>query len=104
MKAMISQPMAGKTDEEIKEQRDRAIKYLEEKGLEVIDTFFRDDFKKDSESKEVANVPLFYLSKSIEKMSQCGVVYFCKGWHNARGCRIEHEVAASYDLTIIYEE
>lgn len=26
-----------------------------------------------------------------------------KGWENARGCRIEHEVAKAYDLEIIYE-
>ena len=30
MKAMLSQPMAGKTDEEIKETREKAIKVLKE--------------------------------------------------------------------------
>ena len=29
-------------------------------------------------------------------MSECDTVYFCKGWENARGCKIEHEVAKSY--------
>ena len=28
---------------------------------------------------------------------------FCKGWENARGCRIEHEAAKAYGLEIIYE-
>ena len=31
-------------------------------------------------------------------------VYFCKGWENARGCKLEHAVAEAYGLTIIYEE
>ena len=33
MKAMISQPMAGKTEEEIVEARNKAIAKLEELGL-----------------------------------------------------------------------
>lgn len=54
-KAMLSQPMGGKTQEEIVETRERAA-------------------------------------------------YFCRGWEQARGCRIEHEAAKSYGLEIIYEE
>lgn len=34
-KAMLSQPMAGKAEEEIKATRERAIKVLEEKGYQV---------------------------------------------------------------------
>ena len=34
-KAMLSQPMGGKTDEEIIETRERAMKALKEKGFEV---------------------------------------------------------------------
>jgi len=34
-KAMLSQPMAGKTDEEIVSTREKAIKILEEKGYEL---------------------------------------------------------------------
>lgn len=50
------------------------------------------------------NKPLYYLSQSLLRMSACDVVYFCKGWENARGCKIEHEVAKAYGLEIIYEE
>lgn len=38
--AMISQPMAGKTDEEIKATREKAIAALKEKGYEIINTLF----------------------------------------------------------------
>lgn len=33
MKAMLSQPMAGKTDEEIVETREKAVKALKEKRV-----------------------------------------------------------------------
>lgn len=43
-KAMLSQPMGGKTDEEIVETRERAIKVLEAKGYEVVNTLFTDEW------------------------------------------------------------
>ena len=42
MKAMLSQPMAGKTDEEIIATREKAIKDLEAKGYEIVNTLFTD--------------------------------------------------------------
>ncbi len=42
-KAMLSQPMAGKTDEEIVATRERAIKALEARGYEVVNTLFTDE-------------------------------------------------------------
>lgn len=38
MKAMLTQPMAGKTDEEIIATREKAIKALQEKGYEIVNT------------------------------------------------------------------
>jgi len=104
-KAMISQPMAGKTDQEIAEARERAIKVLEDKGFELIDTWFTDEWysREQMDKRGVAQVPVYFLSKSIEGMSLCHAVYFCKGWENARGCKIEHEIAMEYGLEIIYE-
>lgn len=106
MKAMISQPMNGKSDEEIASERNRAIQVLEEKGYEVINTLFKDEWTNKEALKEdgVVQIPLAFMAKSIDKMSHCHAVYFCKGWENARGCKIEHEVAAAYGLTIIEEE
>ena len=105
MKAMLSQPMAGKTDEEIIAARERAIKILEERGYEVVNTLFTDDWYSNESMKErgVVQIPLCFLAKSLENMSKCDAVYFCEGWKNARGCRIEHEVAVEYGLDIIYE-
>lgn len=106
MKAMISQPMAGKTPEDIVETRNRAVKFLEERGYEIVNTLFTDDWYSYSSMKDrgVVNKPLCYLAKSLENMSLCDVAYFCKGWERARGCLIEHEVAIAYGLIVMYEE
>ena len=43
-KAMLSQPMAGKTDEEIVATREKAIAVLRDKGYEVVNTLFTDEW------------------------------------------------------------
>ncbi|WP_249286462.1 DUF4406 domain-containing protein [Lentihominibacter faecis] len=105
-KAMLSQPMAGKTDEEIVATREAAIKALEAEGYEIVNTLFTDEWYSSESMKErgVVQIPLCFLAKSLENMSLCHAAYFCKGWENARGCRIEHEAAKEYGLKIIYEE
>ena len=106
MKAMLSQPMAGKTEEEIKETRERAIQVLREKGDESVNTLFTDEWysKESMEERGVVQIPLCFLAKSLESMSLCHAVYFCKGWENTRGCRIEHDAAVAYGLDVIYEK
>lgn len=103
---MLSQPMAGKTDEEIIATREKAIQVLESKGYELVNTLFTDEWynKENMEKRGVVQIPLCFLAKSLDHMSLCDAVYFCKGWENARGCRIEHEAAKAYGLEIIYEE
>lgn len=104
-KAIISQPMAGKTDEEIVAARNNAIKVLEENRREVVNTLFTDEWynKDQMKARGVVQIPLCFLAKSIENMSLCHTVYFCKGWEDARGCRIEHAIAKAYGLEIIFE-
>lgn len=105
-RAMISQPMAGKTDEEIIEDRERAVAALTAKGYEVVNTYFSDKWYSDDamEERGVVQVPLCYLAKSLENMSLCRTAYFCKGWEDARGCRIEHDAAVAYGLEVLYED
>ena len=105
MKVMLSQPMAGKTDEEIIATRDKAVKTLTEKGYEVVNTLFTDEWysKENMEKRGVVQIPLCFLAKSLENMSLCHAAYFCKGWERARGCRIEHDAAVAYGLQILYE-
>lgn len=102
-KAMISQPMAGKTDEEIAATRDLAVAKLRQMGYEVVNTLFTDEWYSDKamEERGVVQVPLYYLSQSLAKMACCDAVFLCEGWENARGCRVERAAAVAYDLEII---
>lgn len=104
--AMLSQPMAGKSESEIIATREKSIAALESAGYKVVNTLFTDEwYSEESMMKRgVVNRPLCFLAKSLENMSLCHAAYFCKGWEKARGCRIEHEVAKVYGLEIIYEE
>lgn len=95
-KLFISQPMQGKSDEEILFERNEAIvraRNIAGEEIEVIDSFFQ--------SAPIDPTPLWYLAKSIELLSVADLVYFVDGWDKARGCLIEHECAVQYGLTII---
>lgn len=103
-KAMISQPMRGLTEEQIVEDRNFAIEYLESNGYEVVNTLFTDEWYSDDSMNDrgAINKPLCFLAKSIENMCLCDAVYFSKGWKNARGCKIEHLCCEEYGIERIY--
>ena len=100
--AMISMPMAGLGQIEVKE-RFRALKgVIEADGkYEVVDTLF--DFD-DAEPVRmgVKSLPLHYLGQSLDRMALCVAVFFAPGWEQARGCRVEYEAAGSYGLEVFY--
>lgn len=79
---------------------------LREMGYEFVNTLFTDEWYSDEamEERGVVQVPLCFLAKSLENMSLCHAAYFCKGWENARGCRIEHDAAVAYGLEVLYED
>lgn len=95
-KLFISQPMNGKTNEEILRVRQEAVekaKRLIGEEVEVIDSFFKDA---PSDAK-----PLWYLAKSLELLSTADVAYFAEGWINAKGCKIELKCATAYGIKTI---
>lgn len=97
-KLFISQPMKGKTDEEILAVREKTIKSAEEKlgePVETIDSFFQ--------SAPADARPLWFLGKSLELLSAADCAYFAEGWQNYRGCKIEHECAVQYGIDIVGE-
>ncbi len=96
--AFISQPMANKSHEEIKETRQLAENDLKIYGYTVVDSLLYTPIE------TTKHKSLRCLAESLSLMSKCDTVYFCKGWKQARGCKIEHEAAKAYGLEIIYEE
>lgn len=97
IKVFISQPMKGKTDKEIWEERERAVEQLKtlfskDKELIVLDSFALED------APEKSNEGLWYLSKSIAVLSESDIAVFLPGWESARGCIIEHLCADTYGI------
>lgn len=95
-KLFISQPMRGKTDEEILAVRSDAIQAAKDaigEDVEVIDSFFQ--------NAPADARPLWFLGKSIEMLSAADIAYFARGWNDARGCRIEYQCAAEYGIYTI---
>lgn len=96
MKIMISQPMKGKTNEQIRQERAELVKELEKKGHEVVDTVFEN-------APADEDVSIYCLAQSIRYIGKVDALYFMSGWEKARGCRIEHEVAVQYGKKVYYE-
>lgn len=94
-KVMISQPMKGKTNEQIKNERAELVKELQEAGYEVLDTVFEN-------APADEDVAIYMLSQSIRYLGKADMIVFMKGWEKARGCKIEHQVAVEYGKEITY--
>ena len=101
MKIFISQPMRGKTNEEIKAERERLIAKAREhygEDIQVIDSFF--------ENAPADARPLWFLGKSLELLSTADAAVFAPGWESARGCRVENHCAIMYGIDVleVYEK
>lgn len=102
VRLFISQPMRGKSDEEIESEREKLVEiaeavYFGRGEVEVIDSFFKGGLDVPAGAK----APLYYLSKSLELLATADVAIFAEDWREARGCRIEHECAAGYGVARI---
>ena len=92
-KLFISQPMNGKSDDQILKEREEAVreaKIVCGEEVELIDSFFQ--------SAPADARPLWFLGKSLELLSTADVAYFAPGWKDARGCKIEHLCAVEYGI------
>ena len=98
MKVVISQPMKGLTEEQIRLDRSQVVKALEAEGYTILETIFNFNL-----TDSIKHQPVYYLGESLKKLSEADVVYFMKGWENARGCIIEHETCIRYGIPTIEE-
>lgn len=98
MKVMISLPMNGRKNDEIKER----IKELKEKfaklHIDVIDSFLTDEIENSY------HPGVYYLGRTLTQfMHNVDAVYFDDGWEKTRGCRIERNICNEYDIKILDE-
>lgn len=95
IKLFVSQPMRGRSDEEIAAEREYAKAAAERilnEDVEVIDSFFQGG---DME-------PLEYLGESLKLLAGADWAWFCDGWDEARGCKIENTCAREYGISILH--
>lgn len=94
-KLFVSVPMKGRTEEEIKESIQKMKKIAETyegEELELIDSYIEDNPPKDNNQK------IWYLSKSLEKLSQADVfIGICENW-DWNGCYVETQTALRYGI------
>lgn len=96
VKVFISQPMNGKDEQTILEERAKMISRIKEQypDAEILESYF-EDYK-----PSTGNVALKYLSKSLELLADADEAWFAPGWQNARGCRIENDCAIAYGIIV----
>ena len=98
IRVFFSQPMCGKTNEQIRTERDEwvdKLSRLSNKEVQVMDTLF------DDLDNEDPATPLKCLGMSLYMMADADIVVFLPGWSDTRGCKIEHECAKKYGKKII---
>lgn len=105
VKVFISVPMRGRTEGEIRSAIERAKDIVRSRmgDVEFADSFYGDDVEsRECDAKE--HPGLAYLGRSLKDMADCDIVFFCKGWDQARGCYVEKHAARSYGLLAMFEE
>ena len=104
----ISQPMTGKSEEEILATRQEAIDKIHqlasEKDIQVriIDSYVDDATRKHFKEhvSDDINWDIFWLSQSLERLAMADMIWLCDGWEHSKGCNVEVECAIQYGLHI----
>ena len=108
----ISQPMSGKSEEEILATRQKEIEKIHQlfdaDGVEIniiasyIDDATRKHFKE--HVSDNINWDIFWLSQSLERLAMADMIWLCEGWEYSKGCNVELECAIQYGVCVVYPE
>ena len=103
-KALISQKFNDLSNDEILEERKKAVKFLKEEGYQPVYESFYDELNelKRMQYSDHRKPELYYLSFRLKIMADCDAVYFCNGWEYDIECRMEHEASIMYGLRTLY--
>ena len=108
----ISQPMSGKSEEEILATRQKEIEKIHQlfdaDGVEIniIDSYIDDATRKHFKEhvSDDINWDIFWLSQSLERLAMADMIWLCDGWEYSKGCNVELECAMQYGISIVYPE
>lgn len=86
MKIYISIPITGLPIDKVRERADLLKTQLSKSGNEVVNPL----------DVYAGKNPCYedYICHDLRAMMDCDTIFFCKGWRQSCGCRIEHEVAS----------
>lgn len=104
----ISQPMTGKSEEEILATRQKTIDEIHqlasEKDIQVriIDSYIDDATRKHFEEHVINDInwDIYWLSQSLQKLALANTIWLCDGWEHSKGCTIELKCAIQYGLDV----
>ena len=116
----ISQPMTGKSEEEILATRQEEIEKIHQEIREmhqldnkeddiqvnIIDSYI-DDATRNRLQECVGdgiNWDIYWLSQSLQRLALADTIWMCEGWEYSKGCNIELKCAIQYGLNIVYSE
>lgn len=108
----ISQPMTGKSEEEILATRQRAIDKIHQlfdadgEQVNIIDSYIDDATRNEFQERmgDATNWDIYWLSQSLQKLALADTIWLCDGWGHSKGCKIELKCAMQYGLDIVSSE
>ncbi len=109
----ISQPMTGKSEEEILATRQKEIEKIHQLfdadsdvQVNIIDSYIDDATRKYFEEHitDGINWDIYWLSQSLQKLALADTIWLCEGWEYSKGCNVELKCAIQYGLNIVYSE
>ena len=106
----ISQPMTGKSEEEILATRQKEIEKIHQSfeaddvEINIIPSYIDDATRKHLQkyTSDDINWDIFWLSQSLERLAMADMIWLCDGWEHSKGCNIEFACAIQYGLGIVY--
>ena len=104
----MSQPMSGKSEEEILATRQKEIKKIHQlaskdgEQVNIIDSYIDDATRNEFQGRmgDVINWDIYWLSQSLQKLAMADTIWLCDGWEHSKGCKIELDCAIRYGLDI----
>ena len=108
----ISQPMTGKSEEEILATRQEAIDKIHQlvskdgEQVNIIDSYIDDATRNEFQGRmgDAINWDIYWLSQSLQRLALADTIWLCDGWEYSKGCNVELECAIQYGLDIVYPE
>ena len=116
----ISQPMSGKSEEEILATRQKEIEKIHQEIREmhrldnkeddiqvnIIDSYIDDATRNHIQEcvGDGINWDIYWLSQSLQRLALADTIWLCEGWEYSKGCNIELKCAIQYGLNIVYSE